>query len=173
MSRQALILRRRHTQQSGSVADAEVSPPQTEHLADFFSLSAEIACFACSSISTGTTGSSLVCGLRLIPSLGSVSLWQKHGPRYNYYPVKCVLSSFRNLYYNSDIQRGSTARTPLSRGYARVFSLEIDIGRNRMRADWAVYVAEAVIFNKCFHNVPSLHPTRKPLQRLYQNRKDF
>ena len=49
ISRQALILRRRQTQQSGSLAaKTMVSAPQTAHLAAFFRRSGEIDCFACS-----------------------------------------------------------------------------------------------------------------------------
>jgi hypothetical protein len=85
------------------------------------------------------------------PSLSSVSLWQKQRPGHNYYSAKCVLSRFRNLYYNSNIQRRPTPRTPLPCGYARILPFHINVGRNRMRADWAMYVADTVIFNKCFH----------------------
>ena len=67
ISRHALILSRRHTQQSGSLeARTMVSAPQTEHLHAFLRRSGEMDCFACSSISAGITGSDFSCGLRFI-----------------------------------------------------------------------------------------------------------
>jgi len=71
ISRQALILRRRQTQQSCSLdAKAIVSAPQTEQLHAFFRRSGDMDCLACSSISAGTTGSDLGSVLRFMePSL--------------------------------------------------------------------------------------------------------
>ena len=77
MSRQALILRRRHTQHSGSLPPVEVSPPQTVQRAGFFSRSGEMASFACSSISAGTTVSVFGCALRLMAIPDPLSLSQK------------------------------------------------------------------------------------------------
>jgi hypothetical protein len=59
LSRHALILRRRQTQQSASSPTPALSPPQTEQARTFFTLSGEIEFFASSSISAGTTGSGL------------------------------------------------------------------------------------------------------------------
>ena len=60
ISRQALIFKRRHTQQRGSLPTVVVSPPHTEHFATLVvSLSLEIDRLACSSRSAGTTGSGL------------------------------------------------------------------------------------------------------------------
>src|ERR1017187_8201525 len=80
ISRQALILRRRHTQHNGSVAAMVVSAPQTEHLTTLLRRSGEMARFACSRISTGTTGSDLGCAFRLIPLQVLFSLWQMSHP---------------------------------------------------------------------------------------------
>jgi hypothetical protein len=80
ISRQALILRRRHTQHSGSVAAIAVSAPQTEHLTALVRRSGEMARFACSRISAGTTGSDLGCAFRLIPLQVLFSLWQMSHP---------------------------------------------------------------------------------------------
>src|ERR1022692_2014602 len=66
ISRQALILRRRQTQQRGSLATVEVSAPQTEQIAGFFRRSGENARFACSRISGGTTISGFPSVFRLI-----------------------------------------------------------------------------------------------------------
>ena len=66
ISRQALTLRRRQTQQSGSVDPIVVSAPQTEHKTTFFRRSVEIDCFACSRIWGGMTGSGFGCILRLM-----------------------------------------------------------------------------------------------------------
>ena len=66
ISRQALILRRRQTQQSGSPEALAVSPPHTEHFAGFFNRTGEMERFACSRISGGTTGSAFGCNFRLM-----------------------------------------------------------------------------------------------------------
>ncbi len=66
MSRQALVLRRRHTQHRGSFEFPLVSAPHTEHFTTFFILSVDTESLACSSSSAGTTGSLLGCDLRLI-----------------------------------------------------------------------------------------------------------
>jgi hypothetical protein len=88
ISRQALILRRRQTQHSGSATPVAVSAPQTEHRTAFFNPSGEIDRFACSRISGEITGSGFVCTFRLMrcpPAL--VSLWQKPVPRTTPLPV--------------------------------------------------------------------------------------
>src|ERR1035437_2504284 len=59
LSCQALILRRRQTQHSGSPPASEASAPQTEHFAAFVSRSGEMERLACSNNSLGTTGSIL------------------------------------------------------------------------------------------------------------------
>jgi hypothetical protein len=85
----------------------------------------------------------------------------------------CVLSRLRNLYYNSNIQRTAAARTPLAGCYTRVFSAKVDVRRNGMGANRAMNLAQCTIFNECFHNLASIHPTKKTQQWLCQNRKDF
>jgi hypothetical protein len=44
---------------------------------------------------------------------------------------------------------------------ARVFALEIDIGRHGVRANWAVGLSLGVVFNECFH--VSLHFIRRKI----------
>jgi hypothetical protein len=69
MSRQALIFKRRQTQQTqhnGSLPKALVSLPQTEHLQSFLRRSGETDNFACSRISAGITASGLGCSFRLM-----------------------------------------------------------------------------------------------------------
>jgi len=83
ISRQALILRRRQTQQSGSLDTVEVSAPQTEQTGGFLSRSGEKARFACSRISGDTTTSGLICGFRFISPPALFSLWQNAFPGNN------------------------------------------------------------------------------------------
>jgi hypothetical protein len=150
MSRQALILRRRQTQHSGSEPAIAVSAPQTEHLVVFFRRSVEIDCFACSRISGAMIGSGFGCALRLICFPVLFHYARNPAPEQ---PPKCkgVLSSFRNLYYYSNIQGSPAASAPLAGGHPRVFPLQIDIRRNGMRTDRAMDLALSVVFNECFH----------------------
>jgi len=107
-------------------------------------------------------------------ALSSVPIWQKRRPRYNYRPATWVLRRLRNLYYNSNIQGRSTAGAPLPCGYSWIFPFHIDIRWDGMGTNRAVYITDAVVFNKSFHGCfPSSHPTKKSEQRLYQIRKDF
>jgi len=67
ISRHALILSRRHTQQSGSpAATTVVSALHTEHFSTFLRRSGETDFFACSNMSGGTTRSILAWTLRFI-----------------------------------------------------------------------------------------------------------
>ena len=152
MSRQALILRRRHTQHSGSEPATAVSAPQTEHFVVFFRRSVEIDCFACSRISGAMMGSDFGCTLRLI---GFPFLFHyARNPAPEQPPKwKGVLSSFRNLYYYSNIQGSPASGAPLAGGHAGVFPLQIDIRRNGMRTYGAMNLALSMVFDECFHNI--------------------
>jgi hypothetical protein len=70
-------------------------------------------------------------------------------------PPKCrgVLSSFRNLYYYSNIQGSPAASAPLAGGHARVLSLEIDIRRNGMGTYRAMNLTLRMILYECFHDI--------------------
>jgi len=82
MSCQALILRRRHTQQSSSAEGSVTSDPQTVHLVIGFTLSDEIDRLACSRISGETIGSAILPGdLRLISTLAPTI--SKKQPQHN------------------------------------------------------------------------------------------
>jgi hypothetical protein len=85
----------------------------------------------------------------------------------------CVLSRFRNLYYNSNIQRTAATRTALAGGYTRVFAAKVDVRRDCMGANRAMNLAQCTILNECFHDLASIHPTKRTQQWLCQNRKDF
>jgi hypothetical protein len=152
MSRQALILRRRHTQHSGSELAMAVSAPQTEHLAAFFRRSVEIDCFACSRISAAMIGSVFGCAFRFICFPVLFHYARNPAPEQ---PPNCrgVLSGFRNLYYYSNIQGGSAASAPLAGGHSRVFSLEIDIRRNGMGTYRAMNLTLRMILYECFHDI--------------------
>src|SRR5579871_3333588 len=79
MSCQALILRRRHTQQSSSAVPSATSAPQTAHLATLLALSGEMERLACSRISGATIGSTaLIEGLRLINVFLTIAKKQVH-----------------------------------------------------------------------------------------------
>ena len=81
ISRQALIFSLRQTQQRGSLPIiAVVSALHTEHLAAFFRRSGEMDCFACSRISTGTTGSDLACNLRFISTQSAFTMTESGLP---------------------------------------------------------------------------------------------
>src|SRR6266852_2414781 len=74
MSRQALILRRRQTQQSCSAAASVTSAPQTVHLVTLLALSGEMDRLACSRISGETIGPAGLGGaLRLIEDSINIS----------------------------------------------------------------------------------------------------
>jgi hypothetical protein len=66
LSRQALIFKRRQTQQSCSGSSEDVSAPHTVHFRVFFNWSFDKERLAFSRISAGTTGSDLACVFRLI-----------------------------------------------------------------------------------------------------------
>jgi hypothetical protein len=114
------------------------------------------------------TGSGFGCNLRLMfPVLFH---YRKNG---GVGTTSCVLSRLRNLYYNSNIQRIAATRAALSSGHARGFPAKVDVRRDGMGANRAMNLAQCTIFNECFHNLASIHPTKKTKQWLCQNRKDF
>jgi hypothetical protein len=80
MSRQALIFKRRQTQQSGSAAASAVSAPQTVHLEPFGMRSAEMARLACSRIWGGTTNSNLGFDFRFIERLLFLTMAETGAP---------------------------------------------------------------------------------------------
>ena len=155
MSRQALILRRRHTQQSGSLPTADVSPPHTEHFTVCLRRSGEIESFACSRISGGTTDSGFSCAFRFIRSPVHFTMAEMTPPNNylsnSYRKVDTCLGRFGYLYYYGYIQRSAAALAALPGGDARIPSLQIDVRRHGVRADWTMGLALGVIFNECFH----------------------
>jgi hypothetical protein len=97
------------------------------------------------------TGSGFGCILRLMfPVLFHYR--RKWRRRNNFSATDCVLSRFRNLYYNSNIQRTGATRTPLAGGYTRVFSAKVDIRRDGVGANRAMNLAQCTILNECFHD---------------------
>ncbi len=156
ISRHALILSRRQTQHRGSGAAIVVSAPQTEHLTAFVKRSGEIARFACSRISAGTTASGFSCAFRFIRSVRVLfSLWQMSRPDTS--AVLLTLSSFR--------ESGPQQQRPEPSCIADIFahSSPADTSRadrsrpDRMGADRAVSQSLSVTFSEFFHIVRPLH----------------
>ena len=155
MSRQALIFKRRQTQQSGSAPASVVSAPQTVHLEPFRMRSTEMARFACSSIWGGTTGSNL--GVDFLFTWGPLSLtmaetgWPNNRTFGGFGRVRTSLSRFRYLDDDGDVQAGRAAGTFLAGSDAGEPALQVDIGRNGVCADWTVGLTQNVILNERFH----------------------
>jgi hypothetical protein len=86
-------------------------------------------------------------------------------------------SGLWHLDHYGDVQRRAAAWTALSRRYTRrpqLAAFPFDAGRNGVRADRAQHMSFGVINRWRFHDLRSpLHPTLKPKQELYQNRKEL
>lgn len=108
ISRQALILSRRQTQQSCSLdASTRVSAPHTEHLQAFFKRSGEMDCLACSSISAGMTGSGFGCNFRFIETQCTITsdYTMTESGLGNKRTALSLLSCLRHLHDNCHFQR--------------------------------------------------------------------
>src|ERR1051325_5540362 len=78
MSRQALIFKRRQTQQRSSCEEGLPGEPHTIQREGPLELSTDIEALALAIISLGTTGSGLCCGLRLdilLPTIVQNAVW--------------------------------------------------------------------------------------------------
>jgi hypothetical protein len=86
-------------------------------------------------------------------------------------------SGLRHLDHYGDVQRRSAPWTALSGRYPRgpqLAALPFDAGRHGVRADRTQHMSFRVINRWRFHDLRSpLHPTLKPKQELYQNRKEL
>jgi ATP-binding cassette, subfamily F, member 3 len=156
ISRQALILSRRHTQHNGSAAAMVVSAPQTEHLTALLKRSGEMARFACSRISAGTTGSDLGCAFRLMRLQVLLSLWQMSHPETSALAVN-GFTRFGNLHHRGDIESRTAPRTLLAAHHPRIFPAQIDFGRNRVRANGTMGQSLGVTFSEFFHMLVPFH----------------
>jgi hypothetical protein len=76
-------------------------------------------------------------------------------------PYSRDLRGFGNLDYRGDIQRGAAARTLLTGHHPRIFPAQINLGRNRVGADWTMGQSLSVTFNECFHLFLPLHSIRR------------
>jgi hypothetical protein len=155
MSRQALIFKRRQTQQSGSDPASVVVAPQTVHLEPFRMRSAETARFACSRIWGETTGSNL--GFNFLFMWRPLFLtmaetgWPNNQTFGGFRVVGTSLSRFRYLYDDGDVQAGCAAGTFLAGRDAGELTPQVDIGRHGVRADWTVSLTQDAIFDERFH----------------------
>ena len=167
ISRQALILSRRQTQHSGSLPPKTiVSAAHTEHFAAFLKRSVDIDCFACSSISAGTTGSDFICNLRFITTQSAYTMTESVLPN--------NLGSFRHLYHHRHFQRRSASRTLGTLGHTWHLTLQFDVGGHGMRADRAVRQPLCVPFHQISHFQPPYWFRRKSMTTgLRQHRKIF
>lgn len=174
MSRQALILRRRQTQQSGSSPAITVSAPHTEHFATFLRWSAVIDRFACSRISAGITGSALGCTFRLILVPSLVSLWQKPSPRTRRVQAKYVPAyAASGICTTTATSSEAPQRAHRWPGATRANLPFKSISAGTVWVQIGQWTSPIMWFSTgAFIALPSLHPTHSPLQGLYQNRKE-
>ena len=128
-----------------------VSAPHTEHFTALVKRSGEMARFACANNSAGTTGSDFDCGLRFISfpvplfNMADVPPGNK---------LRTRSRRLRNLHNGSYFQCRPAPRALLAGGDARIFPLQIDLGRNRMSADGTMGHSLRVTLDECFHIVP-------------------
>lgn len=150
MSRQALILRRRQTQQSGSEPVPGASAPHTVHLESFFNRSGKAERLACSRSSAGTMGATFAWIFRRIKPHSTIAetLLQNKPDA-----VLSVLRRLRNLNDHGHIQGGPAPGALLSGGHAQSFTAQFQIGCHRMGTHRAVNSAGFSILHECFHVV--------------------
>ena len=150
MSRQALILRRRQTQQSGSEPVPGASAPHTVHLESFFNRSGKAERLACSRSSAGTMGATFGWIFRRIKPHSTIAeTLLQNKP----HAVLSVLRRLRNLNDHGHIQGRPAPGALLSGGHAQSFTAQFQIGCHRMGTHRAVNSAGFSILHECFHVV--------------------
>jgi hypothetical protein len=117
----------------------------------------EIDRFASSSREAGTTGSGLVEIFRFMGTQYYIHYGRNRG---HIQPVctnltesSCcpLLRRFRDLNYGSDIKRGTAAAALLAGGDAGKLPFEVELRRNRVRANRAMSQPLSMVCNECFH----------------------